>query len=302
MTQDTPAALPQAVIELLNHIEDVVSGDDWGRIDAAKWNAVTALVRPQAATSAAGGATVEQVAEFLRGALNERTFRTDGDVMVLAERMRHMSRSDRDHMAAYKAVIADLKAAASATGGSTGELPTLPEAPTKQAGDFHHQRDVVLWSDAEAWAQTYGDSCFNAGREFEAGRLAALAARSPTEAAAMAATVPHWEWSKIEARIQSLMAATAYPESVSVAQAMKQLVNELHHEYGVATQAPVAGQPTEPSPDTVLLDWLEQSDFYVGPEIEVDGSGGTMGYHNHNCGKLRQELAALAAPKGDSNG
>ena len=38
-------ALPDEVIQLLNHIEDVVDDENWNRIDVAKWNAVTALAR-----------------------------------------------------------------------------------------------------------------------------------------------------------------------------------------------------------------------------------------------------------------
>lgn len=44
-----PAALPDEVLELLNHIEDVLPDSSWELIDVGLWNAVTRLAAPVAA-------------------------------------------------------------------------------------------------------------------------------------------------------------------------------------------------------------------------------------------------------------
>lgn len=40
---DTPVQLPDSVLVLLNHIEDVIDDENWNRISVEKWNAVTML-------------------------------------------------------------------------------------------------------------------------------------------------------------------------------------------------------------------------------------------------------------------
>lgn len=97
-------------------------------------------------------------------------------------------------------------------------------------------RDALLQISAKA--QLAADVCEstpNIRKVFEILRDAATLALSQAPVAGQPAEpspAKPWEYSKIEKRIQELMAGAGLPNSMSVAQAMMQLVNELHHEYG----------------------------------------------------------------------
>lgn len=69
-----PAAPSDAVLQLLNHIEDVVGDEDWERIDHKLWNAVTAqyaTLKPQAEPAAGeqAGAVADDSVARLNGAV-----------------------------------------------------------------------------------------------------------------------------------------------------------------------------------------------------------------------------------------
>lgn len=112
------------------------------------------------------------------------------------------------------------------------------------------QQHAALYADDDR--QDIGTDVFNA---FAAGAkwAAPKATPSPPVAAPPATPVAPWNWSKIEKRIEALMSATATPNSFSVAHAMKQLANELHHEYAAAQPQPQPAQPLTDGSDGVPL-------------------------------------------------
>jgi len=124
--------------------------------------------------------------------------------------------------------------------------------------------------------------------------------REATEAAAMAATVP---------AVAKFMGRRLTPEGTSEFWGVLLCDPKDNPAEGtllhMAAQAPVAGQPAEPSPAD-MLDWLDETNkrFKMGWEVGAAPAGNVSVRTIIMGGKpIREAIrAAMPAPKGDSNG
>lgn len=66
---------------------------------------------------------IEMVSAILREALNERGYRTDGDVAQLADRCRHMAREDRDVINMQRTLVERYRGEAPRTDSEDVRLP-----------------------------------------------------------------------------------------------------------------------------------------------------------------------------------
>lgn len=154
----------------------------------------------------------------------------------------------------------------------------------------------------------------------------------PTVAAAMAATVPvGWELVPVEPTRAILDAAKATAEkhllggwSNTECTSDQERADKSNRDYwkamiAAASQAPVAGQPAEPSPASLSpvageMELIEKAVKRVGIESMLNHGAASCVYSEGCCGVTQAHLlaytreialpcaVALAAPKGDSNG
>lgn len=124
-------------------------------------------------------------------------------------------------------------------------------------------------------------------------RIAEEALRAPTEAAAMAATVPADSVALCASDLRNSVRYDHIDEYIPVMRAVADRLDAL------TAQTPVADQPAEPSPADPLqgaANWLNEA--LVGCTIGDLQSSLRIGYNRAK----RLFDAAQAAPKGDSNG
>lgn len=130
--------------------------------------------------------------------------------------------------------------------------------------------------------------------------LAAAQPLAATEAAAMAATVPAYLPHANAAAVIAINSAVHRIKAGAPMTALEPLQHAL-----AAPQAPVAGQPAEPSPAD-MLDWLDETNkrFKMGWEVGAAPAGNVSVRTIIMGGKpIREAIrAAMPAPKGGSNG
>lgn len=84
-----PQPSGEAVLRLLNHIEDVVSDEDWDKIDVTLWNAVTSQYAPQAEQPAEEARGVDEIAAFNAAFERETGIKLCADGTFSSDQDRH---------------------------------------------------------------------------------------------------------------------------------------------------------------------------------------------------------------------